>query len=124
MFLFPEAGGGADQHAGRRAKTGRRRRSKPARTSHVSASSATGELEPRSTRGPPSSASLSSRLPTQSFSGGGLRGRARLAKAPPGSVLEREMSGPHHRRLNTELFITDEELVEVMERVHEHMVIW
>lgn len=33
------------------------------------------------------------------------------------------MSGPHHRRLNTELFITDEELVEVMERVHEHMVI-
>ena len=34
------------------------------------------------------------------------------------------MSGPHHRRLNTELFITDEELVEVMERVHEHMVIW
>lgn len=34
------------------------------------------------------------------------------------------MSGPHHRSLNTELFITDEELVEVMERVHEHMVIW
>ena len=35
----------------------------------------------------------------------------------------REMSGPHHRRLNTELFITDEELVEVMERCTS-LVIW
>ena len=34
------------------------------------------------------------------------------------------MSGPHHRRLNTQLFITDEEVGGVMEKVHDHMVIW